>query len=241
MPVIPALAGIGLWQLWITQLPGHTFFLGSPLGTWKELLAAMSSGDLPYHMGITALEAVLGFLAGSVIGTAFGLLLWLSPSAYRISRPYLIALGSLPVFALGPVLIFWFGTGIASKAALGFLATFVIALSQAYTGAKEADVNLLRLTLAFGGNRWQMLQKIVAPSSAIWVLTGLRLNLGMALLGAFVGEFLSSRAGLGYFIITAEGLYNVNQIWVGTLGITTLALGFHLLTLPIEKWARRWQ
>ena len=158
-----------------------------------------------------------------------------------VARPYLVALGSVPVFALGPVLIFWFGTGIWSKVVLGFLSTFVIALTQAYTGATEADPNLLRLTKAFGGTRSQAFSKIIVPSATIWVLSGIRLNIGMALLGAFIGEFISSRMGLGHLIIIAEGLYNVNQIWVGVIGIMSIAIFFHSCTLPIERWASRWK
>ena len=241
LPILPALACLALWQIWILLLPDHVFFIGSPSGTLQELISAVAEGKLFYHMGITASEALFGFVAGSLIGTLLGLMLWYFPAAYRISSLYIVSLGSVPVFALGPVLIFWFGTGMTSKVVLGFLSTFVVALAQAHTGAKEADVNLLRLTTAFGGTKWQMLTKIIAPSSAIWVLAGMRINLGMALLGAFVGEFISSQAGLGHFIITAEGLYNVNQIWVGVLGITTLAISFHMLTIPIERWAKRWQ
>jgi NitT/TauT family transport system permease protein len=124
---------------------------------------------------------------------------------------------------------------------LGFLSTFIIAVVQAYNGATEADQNLQKLLKVFGATRSQIFTKIIVPSSSIWVLAGIRINIGMALLGAFIGEFMSSKMGLGNLIIIAEGLYNVNQIWVGIIGIILIALFFNALTTPIEKWAKRWQ
>lgn len=238
---LPGLAVLLFWQLMVWKNEKLDFTIGSPLGIAAELRTLGVTADFWMHIGITATEAVLGFLAGCVVGTTVGLSLWLSRTAYEIARPYLIALGSVPVFALAPVLIFWFGTGMLSKVILGFLATFVIAVVQAHSGACEADPNLLRLTKAFGGNRKQMLVTIVFPSAAIWVVAGIRLNIGMALLGAFIGELIAARAGLGHFIMVAQGLYNVNQIWVGVFSIVALAVTFYWLTKPFEKWASRWK
>jgi NitT/TauT family transport system permease protein len=229
------------WQALGNAFPHYDFAFGTPLGIAREFKVLLQAGNLLRDLGVTALEALLGFITGSLIGTMIGLSLWLSRTAYIITRPYLVALGSIPVFALAPVLIFWVGTGMLSKITLGFLSTFVIAVAQAYTGATEADQNLLRLTQAFGGSRMQSFRKIIVPSAAIWVVAGIRLNIGMALLGAFIGEFISSRMGLGHLIIVAEGLYNVNQIWVGVIGIMIIAILFHLCTLPIERWANRWK
>lgn len=241
--LVAAPAGVAIlaWQAVVWAVPRYDFFFGSPLGIVRELRIVLKEGNLPQDIGITALEAILGFLAGTLLGTSIGLLLWMSSTVYRIARPYFVALGSVPTFALGPVLIFWVGTGIWSKITLAFLATFVVAVAQAYAGATEADPNLLRLTRAFGGTRSQAFTKIIVPSATIWVLAGIRLNIGMALLGAFIGEFLSSRYGLGHLIIVAEGLYNVNQVWVGVTGIIFIAIVFHMATLPIERWANRWK
>lgn len=241
LQLIPALTVIFLWDLIVTRSPRLDFTIGSPAGILNEFGVLVRTGTLGRDFGITTLEAILGFLSGTVVGTAVGLALWTSRTVFLIARPYLVALGAVPVFALGPVLIFWFGTGIWSKVVLGFLSTFIIALVQAYTGATEADPNLLKLTNAFGATRSQTFLKIIVPSATLWVLSGIRLNIGMALLGAFVGEFISSRMGLGHLIIIAEGLYNVNQIWVGVIGIMFIAIIFHLCTLPIEKWANRWK
>lgn len=241
LQLMPLIVAVVVWQAMVSATPGYDFTFGSPQGIAREVGVLTAEGSLWSNVGVTAIEAVLGFLAGSAVGTMVGLTLWLSKTAYTIARPYLIALGAVPVFALAPVLIFWFGTGIWSKVVLGFLSTFVVAVSQAHTGAKEADPNLIRLTQAFGGTKAQVFLKIIVPSAAIWVIAGVRVNIGMSLLGAFVGEFISSRTGLGHMIIVAEGLYNVNQIWVGVIGLVAIALFFHLCTWPIERWALRWK
>ena len=241
LQLLPAVVVLSVWQAIVSNTPRFDFTVGSPAGIVREFQVLVSAGNFWRDFGVTVLEAILGFLTGTIIGTLVGLAMWTSKSVFMVARPYLVALGSVPVFALGPVLIFWFGTGIWSKVVLGFLSTFVIALTQAYTGATEADPNLLRLTKAFGGTRSQAFSKIIVPSATIWVLSGIRLNIGMALLGAFIGEFISSRMGLGHLIIIAEGLYNVNQIWVGVIGIMSIAIFFHSCTLPIERWASRWK
>lgn len=179
----PAIVLLAAWQVLVSAVPSYDFTVGSPLGISREFYTLAAEGNLPRDIGVTTLEAVLGFLSGSTIGTTVGLALWGSRRVYEIARPYLIALGSVPVFALGPALIFWFGTGIWSKVVLGFLVTFVIAVVQAHTGAMEADPNLLRLIKAFGGTRVQVFAKIIVPSATIWVLSGIRINIGMAWYG----------------------------------------------------------
>ena len=167
----PAIVVLASWEIIVAILPRYDFIIGSPLGILREFNAVIAEENLPRDIGITMLEALLGFLAGTTIGTAVGLALWGSKTVNEIARPYLIAFGSVPVFALGPALIFWFGTGIWSKVVLGFLVTFVIAAVQAHTGASEADPNLLRLIKAFGGTRLQAFFTIIIPSATISTCT----------------------------------------------------------------------
>ncbi|MGH6810801.1 MAG: ABC transporter permease [Methylocella sp.] len=237
--LLPALALLTVWQLAANQWPNLDFTTGSPVGIARELRVLIGTETLFRDFGITLGEAVLGFLTGTVAGTALGLFLWSMRTAYDVLRPYLLALGALPIVALGPMMIFWFGTGMLSKVVLGFLATVVIAITQSYTGAHEADSDLLKMVQAFGGSCRQAFWKIVVPSAALWVVAGIRINVSMALLAAFVGEFIASRMGLGYLIITAEGLYNVNQIWCGIGGILLIAFLLHFSTFPLEQWASK--
>lgn len=237
--LLPGATLILIWQLYVSLNARSEFYLGSPFGVAKEFYTSLFYGNLALDFSVTLTEAVIGFLMGVSLGTLFGLLLWLSTGVYKIAKPYLIILGALPVFALGPILIFWFGTGMFSKIVIGFLSTFVISLTQSYNGAIHADRNLLVLIQSFGGTKMDIFKRIVVPSSFVWVLAGARINISMALLGAFVGEFISSKAGLGHHIIIAEGLFNVNQIWVGVIGLVLIALLFNYSTLPFERMASK--
>lgn len=239
--LVPAVIVLAVWEGWVRSHPQADFFFGSPSSIMRAGKMLFADGHFGEDFLITAGEAFAGFLAGSMLGTLIGLSLWYSRLIYEVTRPYIIALGSIPVFALGPMLIFWFGTGFASKVVLAFLSTVVIAIVQAYTGASEVDPNLVRLLRVFRANRQQIFTKLIAPSAIIWVIAGVRINIGMALLGAFIGEFIASSRGLGHLIIVAEGLFNVPQIWVGVFGILAVALCFQALFSPLEKWARKWQ
>jgi NitT/TauT family transport system permease protein len=242
LALVPGLVVLGIWELAVYLDPSREFFLGSPSGVFKEFLeVAFVEKTLLRDALITSGEALAGFLLGTAIGTSCGLMLWSSQLLHRLAKPYLAALGAVPVFALGPVFIFWLGTGLASKVALAFLSTFAIAVQQAHSGAREADQQLQRVVQVFGGTRRQVFCKVIVPSAMIWVLAGVRLNVGMGLLGAVIGEFLSSRAGLGHMIIVAEGLYNVNRVWAGVITIAAIALLFHAAATPIEKRARQWK
>lgn len=238
--LIPAVVIVIAWQALAASHTSYAFFLGSPLGVLREMLALLRDGTLLRDILVTAGEALAGFTIGTLLGTLVGLTFWYSDSAYAIAKPYLIALGSLPIFALAPVLIFWFGTGVLSKIVMGLLSTFVVAVIQARNGAMSADRDLLRLAKTYRASKTTTFWRIVVPSAALWVTAGIRLNVGMALLGAFIGELVASRAGLGYLIVVAQGLFNVNQIWVGVVGIVFIALLMQLLAYPAERWAQRW-
>lgn len=237
---VPGVILLIAWEFVATRWPAtYGFFLGSPSGILAEARALVSDGTLFRHIAVTGGEALAGFIIGTTLGTLVGLAFWYSDVAYAIAKPYLVAVGALPIFALAPMLIFWFGTGMWSKIVMGIMATFVIAVLQARTGAGSADRNFMRMATSFGASKRDIFVRVVVPSAALWVITGIRLNVGMALLGAFIGELVSSRAGLGHLIIVAEGLFNVNQIWVGVLGIIFIALVLQGLVHPAERWALR--
>lgn len=229
------------WHLATVDNQRLAFLFGAPLGIAREAWSAISSGELLRHIGLTAGETLAGWAVGVTCGTIAGLALWFSRNAYLVAEPFVVALGALPLFALGPLFIFWFGTGLLSKVVLAAVAAFSVALAQSYGGTREVDESLSRVVVAFGGSRWAVFRLVVLPSAAIWTLAGARMSIGLALLGAFMGEFIAARGGLGYLIIVAEGLYNMNRMWVGVFAIVGLAMSLHLLITPVETWARKWK
>jgi NitT/TauT family transport system permease protein len=228
-----------LWQVIATLRPDWAFFIGSPLGILEALSDPPILARLPGDVLITSWQAISGFLLGVGAGTLVGLGLWLSRAAFTIARPYLIFIASVPIFALGPVFVFWFGTEFGSKLALVVVATFSIAVLQAYQGAQECDGNLLRLAVAFRATKRQILWGLVAPSAVTWVLAGVRINISMALVGSVVGELISSRRGVGNLLLVAEGLYNINLLLGGVLLIGLVAIILNWAISPIERWGRK--
>jgi NitT/TauT family transport system permease protein len=236
---LPLLVLLLAWQLAAQSDPGFSFFFGSPSKIGSYLVQKTLDGSLARDVYVTLIEAVVGFLVGNVAGTAIGLGLWYSKLAMAISRPYVIALGAAPIFAFAPLLVIWFGTGMFSKIMIATLSTVFVALTQSYTGASEVSEDFLRLMRTFGATRTQTFRKVVAPASIVWVISGFRLNVGFAILGAFIGEFVSSNVGLGHLILVASGLFDISLVFCGVICLCGLALLLNFLVGQLEQPLRR--
>jgi NitT/TauT family transport system permease protein len=222
------------WELIVRGDRQLVFFFGLPSKIGSYLIWKTLDGSLLTDFTITFIEAVAGFIIGNILGTLVGLSLWYSKIAFAIARPYIIVLGSAPVFALAPILIIWFGTGMFCKIMIAALSTFFIALSQAYTGASEVSGDYLRLMQSFSATKNQTFRKIIAPSSLVWVISAFRINVGFALLGAFIGEFISSEKGLGHLILVAGGLTDMSLVLCGVLLLSCIALFLNYVVTKLE-------
>lgn len=239
--VLPFLGFLLVWQWAGASSPARRFFFSTPGQVLKSLVALTADGTLPRHTAVTAGEALIGFVIGNCVGAAVGILLWYSEWVAEIAKPYIVILGTLPVFAIGPMTVLWFGVGFGAKVALAFLATVFLAAGQAYKGAEQVDPLLLRRFRIFGASRWNTFRHLLFPSAAIWIIGSLRLTIGAALLGAFIGEFIASEQGLGYMIIRASGVYDTPRVIVGVIVIVSLALILDGMIDLLEKRIFRWQ
>jgi NitT/TauT family transport system permease protein len=223
---LPLVLFIAAWYGFTFGNGSRAFFFGSPERYLVELWNGIFHGTLISDTWTTGIEAGVGFAVGNIVGVLLGLLLWRLRRLSRILRPYIIVLGSAPLFAFAPIIIIWFGIGFAAKVAVAILSTVFVALMQAHSGAEHAQSELVEVVESFGGDRNDVFRKIIVPSSLVWVFAGFRLNVGFALLGAFLGEYMSSRAGLGHFILVAGGLYNIPAVFVGVtlFGVVGLIL-----------------
>jgi NitT/TauT family transport system permease protein len=234
--LIPVLLLLAIWEKVAESDQRLEFLIGSPGGIYASFRA---SGHFWNHLVVTLWEASAGLTLGMGVGSVVGLALWKTPRVERFSRPYVLALGAIPMVAIGPALVFWWGTGPWAKILIATFCTAPVALAQARIGASTANQELVEMANAFAVPQRTVFWRLVAPSALIWMLASLRLNVGLALLGAFSGEFLASRAGLGHIIVVSEGLYDMNGMWVGVVGILAVALFLHGLAVPLETWARR--
>jgi NitT/TauT family transport system permease protein len=226
---------LALWEVAIRAGWIAVYLYGQPTGIWRELVKGLSSGSLIRDSWVTTQETVIGFLIGSILGSAAGLFLWLSPTAAAVLRPLMVALNGLPKIALAPLIIVWFGIGIESKIAVAAIITFIVAMITSYAGTQEIDNDYVRMLKALGASRIQIFRMVIAPGSLPWIASAFRLNIGFAMIGAVVGEYISAEHGLGYQIYYSGTLYNLNAVWVGILALMILALVLDSIVGWVER------
>jgi NitT/TauT family transport system permease protein len=226
MQLLIVLVLFGAWEYGVRAGAISGFLFGSPSGTLQAGWKMIQSGELWEHGYYTLWASIVGFVVGTLLGTAPGLLLWYSPYAARVIEPFLVAINSVPKIAFAPLVILWFGTGLVSKIALSISLTSIVALLAAFQAAKDTDPDLQKMLVSLGASKWQIFSKVVVPSSLPYVISTFRINIGFALVGTVVGEFISSRYGLGHVIFVASSLYDLNTVWVGIFSL--MALGFVL-------------
>lgn len=239
--LLPLACFLAVWEAIGYASPSSEFFFSRPTAVARTFVAALRDGSLLAHTAVTSGEAVSGFLLGNLVGASVGISLWYSELTARVAKPYLVALGALPVFAIAPMTVLWFGIGAGAKIALAFLATIFVATGHAYKGAEEVDPLLLRRFRVFGASRAVIFRHLLLPSAAVWIIGSLRITIGAALLGAFVGEFIASQRGLGYMIIRASGVYDTPRVLVGVLTLIALALLLDYCVSLLEKIVFRWK
>ena len=246
------IAVFGLWHVLTT--PGlvptfmfendrqAAFFFGEPLKifgrVWNWFVV---NADIYEHLAVTLIETALAFAIGTGLGLGFGLWLALSPLAAAIADPYIKALNSMPRVILAPIFSVWFGLGIASKVALGVTLVFFIVFFNVYQGVKEVSPVVLANARMLGASQKQLLRHVYLPSATSWVFSSLHTSVGLAFVGAVVGEYLGSSRGVGYLILQAEGAFDINTVMAGILVLTVFALLLDAAVGKIEKRLMKWQ
>jgi len=238
---VPLIVLLIVWQIYTAGNAQRQFIFASPEQVWQSFTHLIATGDLLRNTLVTVGEALAGFVLGTTCGAAIGLSLWYSKIVAGVAKPYIGALGSIPIFALAPMIIVWFGIGIMSKVMLAFICTITVAIVQSYQGAVSVDAKFLRLMQIMGASRFQTFRIVVLPSSIIWVINAMKLNIGLALLGAFIGEFISAEQGLGYMIVRASGLYDMATVLVGVFTLVVVALAMTAVIEQIERRLLSWR
>lgn len=224
-----AVVVILIWHVFTaTHLFGNPaqakFFFATPSDVGIRVYKWFSDGTIWYHLGITLLEAMLAFAIGSVGGVLIGFWFARKPLLAAVFDPYVKALNSLPRVVLAPIFALWLGLGIWSKVALGVSLVFFIVFFNVYQGVKEVNQTVLANARMLGMNERQLLRNVYLPSALSWMFSSLHTAVGFAVVGAVVGEYLGSSAGLGYLIHQAEGVFDVTGVFAGMLVLTAFVL-----------------
>jgi NitT/TauT family transport system permease protein len=232
---------LGFWEHATSQSKQSAFLFGSPSAIADFLVKMWQDGSLVRDSWVTGLETVLGFLVGNVLGTVLGLSLWYSRFVSRVVQPFIVALGSIPIIALAPIVIIWFGTGLASKIAMSTLSVVVVALVTSYKGATSVDPDQINLMRTLGATKRNIFQKLVVPASLVDIFAGLKLTVGFALIGAIIGEFMSSSEGLGHAIFKAGSLYIIPKVFAALVATIALALLLSFAVGKLERLLTPWR
>src|SRR2546425_5354573 len=217
------------------------FFFGQPLEVFQRIWVWFSSGSIYLHLGVTLLETLLAFAIGTVLGLLLGLWLALSPTASTLADPYIKAMNAMPRVILAPIFAVWFGLGITSKVVFGVTLVFFIVFFNVYQGVKEVSPVVLANARMLGASGRQLLRYVYLPSATSWVFSSLHTSIGLAFVGAVVGEYLGSSAGVGYLILQAEGAFDINTVFAGILVLTAFALLLDFVVTALEKRLLRWR
>lgn len=228
-----------LWEIsarlgWI-----DSFIFSSPSEIWLTFLRMLKDQSLFTHIGITLAETLVSFVFTVLLGIGTAVLLWACPRLSRVLEPYLVVLNSLPKSALAPLLIVWLGANIRTIIVAGISVAIFGSIINLYTGFREVDPEKLKLIQTLGGSKKDELTKIVLPSSVPLILSVMKVNIGLCLVGVIIGEFIGARQGLGYLIIYGSQTFKLTWVLMSIVILCVIAMGLYATLDFIEKHVRK--
>lgn len=227
-----------LWELGAALRWFDPFILSSPSRVAAAIGRLVKDGSLWLHVGTTLLETVLGFLLGTALGAAIAVILWWFPALNRVLDPYLVVLNALPKIALGPVLIVWIGAGTASIVVMGVLVSLVVTTVTVLNGFLAATDEKQLLMRTLGASKLQIFTKVVLPSGVPDLICALKISVGMSWVGVIVGEYLVSKAGLGYLIVYGGQVFKLDLVMASVTVLCVLAALMYYAVALLEKKVR---
>jgi len=226
------------WEVAVEMTGVPAYFIPAPSRIWAAFVSGNAS--LGYHTGITAFEALAGFVIGSAFGALLGIVFAYSRLVARSLMPYVIASNTIPVVAIAPIIMLWFGSGIGAKVAVtAFLSFFPLALNM-MKGLQSYDRTVMEVFHVAAATPLQRFFKMRLPSALPYVFVGLKLNVTFSVIGAIVSEFVQSDRGLGFVIMTAYRTLNMPRLWAAMLASALLGIALFVLVAAAERWLIPW-
>ncbi|NMO96404.1 ABC transporter permease [Paenibacillus lemnae] len=225
---------LGLWEICSGRV-FNEFWISKPSLILERVAEMTAKGTLWFHVSVTLQEAIFGLIIGMVAGTLLGIVLAYSGIFERWVYPYIMALYSLPRVSLAPLFIVWFGIGMSSKILMVVAMVIFVAFYNAYEGIRNIDRDLLDMMKTYKAGRLQKLKWVILPSITVWILTSLRLNIGMALIGSVIAELVGASRGLGYYITYSSGMLDTTGIFTGLFLIMMIAVILEQFVVQLER------
>ena len=246
LQVLVAVVVLALWQFFATvpvfdKILLPPFFFSNPLDVGEQIVKWFSTGTIWKHLGITLMESILAFVIGSALGVVVGFWFARQPLIAAIFDPYVKMVNALPRVVLAPIFALWLGLGIWSKVALGVTLVFFIVFFNVYQGVKEVSTTVLDNGRMLGMNDRQLMRHVYWPSALSWMFSSLHTSVGFAVVGAVVGEYLGSAAGLGYLILQAEAMFDVAGVFAGMFVLSMFVLLIDYGVTLVERRLLVWR
>jgi NitT/TauT family transport system permease protein len=246
LQILVAVVALALWQFLATvPILGRIwlppFFFSNPVDVGSQIVDWFSSGMIWKHLGITLWESILAFAIGSLLGIVVGFWFARKPLVAAVFDPYVKMANALPRVVLAPIFALWLGLGIWSKVALGVTLVFFIVFFNVYQGVKEVSTTVRDNARMLGMSERQLMRHVYWPSALSWMFSSLHTSVGFAVVGAVVGEYLGSAAGLGYLIQQAEGVFDVAGVFAGMFVLSAFVILIDVGVTLVERRLLVWR
>ncbi|WP_018248956.1 ABC transporter permease [Orenia marismortui] len=229
-----------VWELAAKYKLIDPFITSYPSQILKTIYQMALNGELIKHTWTTVYETLIGFGLGAIIGLIVAVTLWWSDYLSKVFDPFIVLLNSLPKMALGPILIIWLGNGVTAIIGMALLISVIVTIMMVYNGFKETDQNKVKLLRTLGANKFQIFKKVVLMENLPTIFSALKVNIGLSLVGTIVGEFLVSKAGLGYLIVYGGQVFKLNLVMTSVIILCVVAGLLYYLIVWLEKKVIKW-
>ena len=223
------------WQLLADFKIINTFITSSPSNVVKTIITLYNDNNLFNNILVTIYETLISFSLGTIIGIIIAIILWYSNFLYKVIDPYLTIINSLPKIALGPIIIIFFGANIKSIIIMALLISVIVTIITVYNGFISTDKNKINLLKSFSATKYQIFKLVILPSSYQTIISSLKINISMTLIGVIMGEFLVSKQGIGYLINYGSQVFNLNLVISGIIILMVVSYLMYIIVSYIEK------
>jgi NitT/TauT family transport system permease protein len=234
-------AFLGLWQFAASFRLIDPFITSQPTAVAQKLVELAQDGSLGYHVAITVMETLIGFVLGTIVGIVIAAMLWWWDFLSDVADPYIVVLNATPKMALGPVFIIWLGATMTAVIALAISISLFVTILSVYSAFRQTDQEKLVVVKSFGASKWQQFSKVVFPSAVPTIIATLKVNIGLSLIGAIVGEFLAANAGLGHLIIYGQNIFNMSLVMTSLVILTVIAGVMYYAVSVFERRLVPWR